>query len=548
MMTALLGALLLLAPNSMALEVGGRVVVAPSVTGSPSDPLASSAAYDGTLDRFLVAWLGAASTANSTVNVWARFVTSDGQPLGAPFLAATVENGADARDATSIIARYDPLRREYLLVFCGQRNASVPGDVELYAQWLDDSGVTIGRSVAVSRVSAGAISAPTVIADSDRDRFILAYQEHRPSSGLRVVVQSLRRGEIGPVRDPFAPLMATNPAVAITNDGVLVAARVGEHGDLIALRWLGPELDQTLRSGGIVLNRAPAAGPRLLTDASRSRAVLGWAEATGGATLATFSEPAVQPPARTLFQGEQLDDLAILPLAREDRWLAVARRTGDATLTSAELNADLTPLATREVTPDDAPVTSGIVPRTPLQLSLDSTRQWALATYAGGVSGARTLLGRVIASSPPSPQSAVAPALPATARCVTGAVLYVPTTGSACGPAPVPAFTVAPITTRSRRQLLGVAVRPTAKDQQVRVECISRCGRLRPVLSSRGKRGATDVMFGRWRVARGSVIEVRIERPEATTRFRRFTLTTRFPFLAHSTSACRLPTGIEAPC
>jgi len=133
-------------------------------------------------------------------------------------------------------------------------------------------------------------------------------------------------------------------------------------------------------------------------------------------------------------------------------------------------------------------------------------------------------------------------------RCAAGATLYLPATGSACGPAAIGAFTVAPIMPRSRRRLLGVAVQPTGLGQRVRIECVARCGRTRPVLAAKSKRGATDVMFDGWRVPRLATIEVRVEQPDTTTRYRRFSVRRTFPFLVDRGGGCRLPIGIEAPC
>ncbi|MFT4035327.1 MAG: hypothetical protein QM679_07100 [Patulibacter sp.] len=552
--TALAGAMLLLggAAPAGALSAGGRMVLADQVLGPAGVVPQPAAAYDATLDRYLVAWLQS-EPQTSTVNVWARFVTADGVADAPPFLAATVGTGIEQRHARTITLTYDALRREYLLLIAGLRNASVPQGTELYAQWLDDQGEQIGTTTSISRASEGAASQPVVTADPARDRFVVAYAVDRPSLPVpTIAVQQLRRGDIQPPVLPFGEQRLGDPALTVAPaDGTVLVAGVSDDGTTIQTAALDAALEPKPGSGEAWSASSPlTAAPVLAWHDERGGAALAWGE-SGGARLATLGTAGTVGTPQHVDTAGTPAAVALVAEHREQRWL-LAARSDAGELVLSELGADA-PVAgplTLGITADGepSPLTDAT---TTLSMALDTTRQWLLLPYGAALGSGRTLLGRIVAASPPTPPSGTetATGTPASSRCLAAATLFVVAAGSVCGPAALPAFSVAPVTRRSRKAWLGVSVEPTTHKQRVRIECVTGCKRLRRVLSARGSRRATLLMLGAWRAPAGATIEVRVEQSARTTRYRRFIVGKRYPFLTPTASSgCRLATGVNARC
>ncbi len=528
-------------------QLSGELPVVSSVEGPVDAPLDPAAAYDQTLDRYLVAWLQH-DGAGGTVNVWARFLTPDGTPVGAPFLAGTVGTGIEGRDALAVEVAYDSVRREYLVLMIGHPNASTPDATELYGQWLDDQGERLGRAVAISSISAGQVRQPAVVHDAPRDRFVIAYQADRPSIPLpTTLIQVVRAGNIGAPHAPFAAVTATSPSVVVRpRDGaIIVASANGAASSEMQVAVLDRALvtveTATWPAGTI------QSGPQLQWHGGQDVGLLSWSAGSqlSGVTLLPDGRPGAPAPWGTLASPT---GLTLVPLERSSRpWLALTTSPAADGVAAQLVGADGSSGGGVGFPIQEARASGYGAPSTPA--ALDRTRQWVLVPYGVRNGASRAVVARIAAApaardSQPTALTDSTPAL----RCPAGAQLFTPAAGSACAPLAVSAFTVSPMTDRKRRKLVGLAVSPTTRASRVRVECVASCGRLRPVLKIRGRPRATDLLFGRWRLPAGALVEVRIEQPDRTTRFRRFLRVRRFPFLETRDHACRLPIGVTASC
>lgn len=530
--------------------VSEPVTIASDIPGPTDASPAPSAAYDQTLDRSLVAWLQ--SDPSGTVNVWGRFVTPDGVTAGAPFQAMTIGTGLEGRDALTVDVQYDPQQRAFVLFAVGLPNASVPEHTELYAQWLDDDGERSGGAVPVSRISAGQVQRVTTTLDAVRGRILVAYEADRPwLSSRTVLVQEVRRGAIEEPSAPFGAAPASDPSIAaVQAEGgpVLVSATRGpEASGGIQLATLGQGLSPARAVQDVETGDAVTGGTAVRWDDRRGRGILLWGTGAGIGAADLEADGTVRPRG-VVAPGARPSGLSVAAVDRTEPWLVLAS-TGGTALTVRTLGAAAPSGPETPVVPDLTPNASVVRSRAPSSAH-DGTREWLLVPYGARVGDRRVVAARVIAAQaravpPPAPLQA-----PTTApRCAPGAQLFALRAGSACAPRAVEPFTVAPLMDRTRRRLLGVSVQPTSRGARVRVECVARCGRRRPaVLKARGRARLTDVMFDGWRAPRRAVLEVRIERADRTTRFRRFGRRPAPPLLEAREQGCRLPAGIEAPC
>jgi hypothetical protein len=90
-------------------------------------------------------------------------------------------------------------------------------------------------------------------------------------------------------------------------------------------------------------------------------------------------------------------------------------------------------------------------------------------------------------------------------------------------------------------------VTPTAKGQTVTARCVKRCRKGR-VASAKAKRGKTLLGVTRTGSRKGSTIEVRVAAKGQTTRYRRYTVLSKYPLLKATVGGCLLPKRLTATC
>lgn len=144
----------------------------------------------------------------------------------------------------------------------------------------------------------------------------------------------------------------------------------------------------------------------------------------------------------------------------------------------------------------------------------------------------------------PPPQTPAPPA-PTPLRCVSGQHMFVPNTGARCGLKPVTTFKVGARVVGKR--LSGLYVLPTVAKQTISVRCITSCNRKAKRVSARSKKKTSQVGVSKVGLRVGSIVEVSIAQRGRTTRFARFRVLSKDPFLRRDAGGCRT-TSWTAAC
>lgn len=550
--------------SSQAATVRTAQPMSASMEGTALEPAGAAAAYDDTLDRFLVAW-SAPQELSSTTAVWGRFMTPDGVPSGRPFRLAVVGSGIEGRHAEAVKLVFLPALRRYLAVFSGPRNASFPQEREAYGQWLDDQGDPIGGTIAISRGSVGTIDELHVAADPEGTAAAVVYRAQRLSRPQPVVVaQIISPGAISLASEVLpsdgvseAPSVAFAPG--IERFVVTGVRRSGEGAGEVVL----VPIDGTPPAGLVPIVLATVApGTAVSTAVSAGTDGMprvAWAEGDGAGFALRLVQVGSSGPGtpRVLASGPLAAgvpvptvDLSADP--RTDRTVAAWNVLGEGTRL-LEVGGDGGGFGDTTLAAPEAVAQSGGIGGT---VALDRLRGGWLLPWS--VSSATPRPARQVFARPVDPSPAVvvpagpAPraAPPAPNLCVEPLQPFLAGGRVECGGIPVPAFQVATVSRQRRSRLLGLVVSPTSGRERVRVTCVSRCTGRRATLKRKGRKRSTSVPFTGWRTAppTRATIEVRLEIPGRTTRFRRFRVVSAHPRLVASSAGCILPTGRTASC
>jgi hypothetical protein len=233
--------------------------------GNPSfDANAPAVAYDGTANRFLVVWQ-ANDTAGSGQEIYGRFVSATGAPLGAQMRISDMGPEGDTRfDALKPAVAYNARAGEYLVVWYG--DDGIDDELEIYGQRLSATGAQVGANdFRISQVGPDGDERfdafrPSVASDPETNEYLVAwyadvrgdnefeiYGQRLSAPGAEVGANDFRISDMGPEKNESFD--AFKPAVAFAS---------GAHEYLVV--WYGDDgVDDELEIYGQRLSAAGAA-------------------------------------------------------------------------------------------------------------------------------------------------------------------------------------------------------------------------------------------------------------------------------------------------
>jgi hypothetical protein len=557
--------------------IGEQTLVASGLQSSGGPIGNPAAAYDAVLDDCLIVW-SSDHESPGTGAIWGRFVTPDGVPLGTSFKIANVAGVADGRDAFNPRVVYAPLYRQFFVTFAGEVGRG--SDLEIYGIWLDDQGERTTAVLPISQGTAGSADHPQVASNDKRGTVSVVYFASRPNTGTQVYAQLVTPAQIGIVNriSPTDAVVSAYPTIAHNqeNGEALIAATTQPSGapqEPVVYR-----VTQDLQVLGQGVRPVPAGTgsghkPAVAWNPGRNEYALAWPRVIGdgaeiwvarfSADLKPLGAPAqitsIDPPGNQSGVGAGVD-VGIAASKAADQYAVFW--PADTSASDATSEVWMRSLGGDGAALDDPALlsTMGPAPGTALSRELltgaiatDTTRgQWLVPwpgkTQAGGLNPTQVgVFVRPAAAYAPPPPPTVVPT-PPPSPCSPGMQPYSTRRGVRCGPPPVPAFSVSAGVLKRNRRLAELAIRPTTTASKVSARCIKRCGRRSSVVTRRGGRSAKTIPAAGLKAGPGATIEIRLARPNATTRYLQLRVLGRTPYLKRIESGCRTPDALKAAC
>jgi hypothetical protein len=559
-----------------ALPIGDRaqvstVAVAPG-SYSKGNP---SAAYDADLDRYLIVWNSEQETAHIG-QIWGRFVSPDGVPLGAPFKVARALPAASTDDARAFDARvaYSSKLRRYLVAFKG---SVAPTDSEILYQWLDPQGTAIGATAALGK-NFTLPDAPQLAVNDARGSITVVWHAFSDADTAdRVMANVLTGTSVGPATrlTPADGGLYAQPTIAIDpSTGELAVASLDRPttdgvGEVVVERFT-PDL-APIGTGvrPLPLGTNPAHEVSIAWNAGVEQYAVAWTRIAGGDSevwVARYDRTLqlVGAPTRISQMGpdgapdygapDGLTISATGATAAQDQygvfWVGDSSDASHANnqfeIWGRPLGPDLTPAAEQVDLSGMGPLPGTAVDTANLTnaVAYDTKRDRWLVPWSGQLAagGGLQVFSRVFEPVRPAAVTATAPS-----PCPTSQAYVTKKKGTVCANAAAAKFSVGAAAKGGR--LLRVLVVPTAKKQKISVRCVSRCARRHRTVRATAKRASTWVSVKAAGVKKRSTLEVEVSGKGVTTRYRRYTVLGKYPFLKATTGGCLVGTRrLAAAC